>query len=103
LHVYGRYVVQGVALALDDHLEANAEAELLPLAWGTFNKLMEDAVSRVNGRLAVPPSAEKQVEAMLFALRPKGGGSIDPRAFRRAMKNALNLQKVPDTSSFVRN
>lgn len=28
LHVYGRYVVQGVALALDDHLEANAEAEL---------------------------------------------------------------------------
>lgn len=103
LHVYGRYVVEGVALALDDHLEANANAELLPLAWDTFRKLMEDAAKRANGRLTLSPTAEKQIEAMLFTLRPKGRGSIDPRAFRRALKNALNLQKVPDTSSFVRN
>lgn len=103
LHVYGRYVVEGVALTLDDHLEANAEGGILPLTWDSFRKLMEEAARRNDGRLTLSPTAEKQIEAMLFTLRPKGRGSIDPKGFRRALKNALNLQKVPDTSSFVRN
>lgn len=91
LHVYGRYVVEGVALTLDDHLEANADADILPLAWDTFRRMLEDSAKRANGSFTPSPTAEKQIEAMLFTLRPKGRGSIDVRAFRRALKNALNL------------
>ena len=100
LHVYGRYVAN-VDLALTDHFEAPFD-EKIPLSWKAFKEVIEDRAAAAGGKVEYPKTASEHVETMLFSMRPTGSISLDPRAFTRALKNALNLKTVPDASAFVR-
>ncbi|MFC5570811.1 SbcC/MukB-like Walker B domain-containing protein [Lysobacter yangpyeongensis] len=99
--IYGRYIAD-VALTIEDHLENAANGDVLPLSWPSFLAALEDKVKAAKGRLSLPKTAADHVESMLFRLRPTGASSTSPKAFVRAIKNALNLKTVKDASAFVR-
>lgn len=102
LLIYGRYIVPGVELTLEDHLELK-EDEPIPADWATFRQaLMRQA--KAAGQVAEVdfPSASRYVDALLFRLRAQSVRSVDRVGFAKAFKNAMNLKNIPDTSAFVR-
>ena len=99
--VHGLYLLPGVALALDEHLE-HVDGKELPLAWGTFR---DHAARRCKAVGEVPqlhPNAERFVRDLLLRLRAGPAANPDLNAYRKAFLNALNLQRVEDVDLFVR-
>lgn len=97
--VVGRYVINGVELAMADHLQAMNE-ETAPLPWSSFrSRLMERAkISGENPFYDDPSSFTKQI---LFALRGKNGQpSYD--AFIRAFRFALRMKFDKSVDQIVR-
>lgn len=103
IRIYGSYILPGVSLALDDHMEL-AGNDPLPASWPSFKVHVADLSK---GTAHTPDFFDRQrgsdfVEALLFRLRPNGTRGIDHAAFSKALKNALNLKDVVDASAFVR-
>lgn len=99
--VHGLYLLPGVALELDEHLERSNGKEL-PLAWPTFR---EHATRRCRDAGETPqlhPNAERFLRDLLLRLRAGPAASPDLNAYRKAFLNALNLQRVEDVDLFVR-
>ncbi|WP_449446004.1 ATP-binding protein [Thermomonas brevis] len=99
--VHGLYLLPGVALELDEHLERSNGKEL-PLAWATFR---EHATRRCKDAGETPqlhPNAERFLRDLLLRLRAGPAVSPDLNAYRKAFLNALNLQRVEDVDLFVR-
>lgn len=99
--VYGLYLVPGVALALDEHLERRDGREF-PLAWATFKELAARRCREANTGLELHTSSERFVKDLLFRLRAAPAAQPDVNAYRKAFQNALNLQRVEDVDLFVR-
>lgn len=98
--VVGRYVVNGIELAMADHLQS-IEGDLTPLPWKSFRtRLMERAkILGENPFYDDPSSFTKQV---LFALRGRNGQpSYD--AFIRAFRFALRMKFDKSVDHIVRN
>lgn len=97
--VLGRYVINGVELAMADHLQAIDDGTA-PLPWNSFrSRLMERAkISGENPLFEDPSSFTKQI---LFALRGKNGQpSYD--AFIRAFRFALRMKFDKSVDQIVR-
>lgn len=98
--VHGMYLLQNVALELDDHLETVGKQEM-PLEWSRFRELVAQRCKEAGGKAELHATSDRFVKDMLARLRP-GTTLLDPQAYRKAFQNALNLQRVTDVDLFVR-
>lgn len=101
--VYSQYIVPGVALSLDDHLERINGREL-PLAWAGFRELLARRCREagVGAGPELHAGSERFLKDLLLRLRAAPAGQPDVNAYRKAFQNALNLQRVEDVDLFVR-
>lgn len=98
--IYGWYLLPGVELGLDEHFEKR-DGKDIPLAWRDFATMVASRCKQAGTVATLPPSAERFVDDLLKRLRPPNAFA-DPSAYRKALRNALNLQKVDDVDLFVR-
>lgn len=98
--VHGMYLLQNVALTLDDHLEIVDKHEV-PLEWSRFRELIAQRCKDAGTKAELHTTSDRFVKDMLMRLRP-GTTMLDPQAYRKAFQNALNLQRVTDVDLFVR-
>ncbi|MBB3345533.1 SbcC/MukB-like Walker B domain-containing protein [Luteimonas sp. RC10] len=99
--LHGLYLLPGVALERDDHLERIKGREL-PLAWPTFRELAARRCREAGEKVELHTTSERFVRDLLFRLRAAPGVQPDLNAYRKAFQNALNLQRVEDVDLFVR-
>jgi hypothetical protein len=99
--IYGQYMLPGVVLELDDHLERSNGKEL-PLAWTAFRELIVRRCRDAGSKPELHPTSERFVRDLLFRLRAAPTAHPDLNAYRKAFQNALNLQRVEDVDLFVR-
>ncbi|TCO39900.1 SbcC/MukB-like Walker B domain-containing protein [Dokdonella fugitiva] len=98
---YGLYILPGVALELDDHVE-RVKGRELPLEWARFRELAASRCRAAGSGLETHASSERFVKDLLFRLRASPSAHPDVNAYRKAFQNALNLQRVEDVDLFVR-
>lgn len=99
--LYGQYLLPGVALDMDDHLEHGNGREL-PLDWAAFREQAVRLCRDAGSKLELHPTSERFVKDLLFRLRASPTAHPDVAAYRKAFQNALNLQRVEDVDLFVR-
>lgn len=99
--LHGLYLLPGVALELDDHLE-RIDGKELPLAWPTFREMASRRCKAAGESLELHTVAERFVKDLLYRLRATPSSAPDVNAYRKAFLNALNLQRVEDVDLFVR-
>ncbi|MFK3797138.1 SbcC/MukB-like Walker B domain-containing protein [Pseudomonas sp. NPDC088444] len=97
--VLGRYVVNGVELAMADHLQTT-DRGTTPLPWNSFrSRLMERA--KITGENPFYDDAASFTKQVLFSLRGKAGQpSYD--AFIRAFRFALRMKFDKSVDQIVR-
>jgi chromosome segregation protein len=98
--IYGWYLLPGVSLSLDAHLET-LQGKQTSLTWASFKAQATQLCKQAGAVPTLPSSPERFVDDLLKRVRPRTS-YIDPTAFRKAFRNALNLQKVDDVDLFVR-
>lgn len=98
---HGLYLLPGVALELDEHLE-QVKGKELPLAWNTFREHIARRCKDVGETPQLHPNAERFLRDLLLRLRASPAANPDLNAYRKAFLNALNLQRVEDVDLFVR-
>ena len=98
---HGLYLLPGVALELEDHIERIKGREL-PLEWSRFRELAGRRCREAGTSPEFHASGERFVRDLLTRLRASPGAHPDFHAFRKAFQNALNLQRVEDVDLFVR-
>lgn len=98
--VHGMYLLQNVALTLEDHLETIDNQEV-PLEWSRFRELVAQRCKEAGTKAELHATSDRFIKDMLLRLRP-GTTLLDPQAYRKAFQNALNLQRVTDVDLFVR-
>lgn len=97
--VLGRYIVPGVELTMQDHLELVDNQER-PRAWETFrHQLMER--SKVSGETPLYEDADRYIKASLLALRGSGGAP-STEAFKSAFRFALKMRFDKSIDRIVR-
>jgi len=99
--LHGLYLLPGVALELEDHVE-QVKGKELPLAWPTFREMAMRRCKEAGGKPELHTVAERFVKDLLLRLRASPGANPDVNAYRKAFLNALNLQRVEDVDLFVR-
>ncbi|WDS36888.1 SbcC/MukB-like Walker B domain-containing protein [Pseudoxanthomonas sp.] len=99
--VHGLYLLPGVALALEDHLE-RVDGKTLPLAWASFRELGARLCKQAGTKQELHTTSERFLKDLLFRLRASPTLHPDLGAYRKAFSNALNLQKHEDIDLFVR-
>jgi uncharacterized protein YPO0396 len=99
--VHGLYLLPGVALELDEHLE-RIKGKELPMAWPTFREHATRRCKEAGSSLQLHATGERFVRDLLLRLRAGPSASPDLNAYRKAFLNALNLQRVEDVDLFVR-
>jgi chromosome segregation protein len=99
--VHGLYLLPGVALELDEHLE-RINGKELPLAWNTFREHVTRRCKEAGETPQLHPNAERFLRDLLLRLRAGPSVTPDLNAYRKAFLNALNLQRVEDVDLFVR-
>ena len=98
---HGLYLLPGVALELDEHLE-RIKGKDLPLEWSRFRELAVRRCRQAGSAPEFHASGERFVKDLLSRLRASPGSAPDFNAYRKAFQNALNLQRVEDVDLFVR-
>lgn len=99
--LHGLYLLPGVALELDDHLEL-VDGRQLPLEWSTFRERVARQCKDAGSRAELHTGSDRFVKDLLHRLRPGPTSFLDATAYRKAFQNALNLQRVNDIDLFVR-
>ena len=99
----GRYVLPGVALTLDGHLEPGSDREGgLPLRWSDFQAAARKLCDKAGTVALFPPLPEKYIDEMLHALSSRHR-SINKRDFVNAFRKSLTLRGIDSVNDFVRN
>jgi chromosome segregation protein len=99
--LHGLYLLPGVALTLDDHLE-RLKGKELPQAWPAFRELIVRRCHEAGTKAELHTASERFVKDLLFRLRAAPSAHPDLQAYRKAFQNALNLQKQEDIDLWVR-
>jgi len=97
--VRGRYIVPGVELSMQDHLDiVNNEAQ--PRTWETFRHQLVER-SKMTGIDPLHPDSERYIKSALYLLRGSGGvPSFE--AFKSAFKFALRMRFDKSVDHIVR-
>lgn len=98
--VRGRYIVPGVELAMQDHLEIVDNQER-PRAWETFRHQLVER-SKVSGEDPFFTDSERYIKAALLALRGSSGAPSF-EAFKSAFRFALRMRFDKSVDNIVRN
>jgi DNA repair exonuclease SbcCD ATPase subunit len=98
---YGMYILPGVALGLDEHIE-RVKGRELPLEWSRFRELIARRCREAGTGPELHTASERFIKDLLFRLRAAPTAHPDIAAYRKAFQNALNLQRVEDVDLFVR-
>ncbi len=99
--LHGLYLLPGVALELEHHLERIKDKEL-PHAWPAFRELILRRCREAGTQAELHTASERFVKDLLFRLRGAPSAHPDINAYRKAFQNALNLQKQEDIDLWVR-
>ena len=99
--VHGLFLLPGVALTLDQHLEHGKGREL-PRAWNDFREQAAKLCKQAGETAEFPSTGERFLKELLLRLRASSTATPDLNAYRKAFLNALNLQRVEDVDLFVR-
>ncbi len=99
--VHGLFLLPGVALTLDQHLEHSKGREL-PRAWNDFRERAAKLCKQAGEAAEFPSTGERFLKELLLRLRASSTATPDLNAYRKAFLNALNLQRVEDVDLFVR-
>ncbi len=97
----GLYILPGVALELQDHLEM-VDGEELPRTWPAFRESITRACKAKGEVPILETRSERFVRELLFRMRPAGSSGNDLNGYRKALRNALNLKNQDDIDLFVR-
>jgi DNA repair exonuclease SbcCD ATPase subunit len=98
--VRGRYIVPGIELAMQDHLEV-VDNEERPRAWETFRHQLIER-SKVSGEDPLFSDSERYIKAALLALRGSGGAPTI-EAFKSAFRFGLRMRFDKSVDNIVRN
>lgn len=98
--VRGRYILPGIELSMNDHLEIVGNQER-PRAWETFRHNLIER-SKMFGEDPLYPDSERFVQASLLALRGSGGAP-SMEAFKSAFRFALRMRFDKTVDKIVRN
>lgn len=98
--VRGRYILPGIELSMDDHLET-IEKQERPRSWETFrHNLLERA--KMTGEDPFFSDSERYIKSALYALRGSNGvPSLE--IFKNAFRFALKMRFDKSVDSIVRN
>ena len=99
--VLGLYVLPGVALTLDDHLEDVGESGKAPLDWSVFEAKARD-LAKVAGRTPTfTPKPETYIAELLHSIQDSDL-HINSRRYIRALSHSINLKHVSSVGDFLR-
>lgn len=99
--VLGLYVLPGLALTLDDHLEDLGERGKAPLDWPVFEAKARH-LSKVVGRTpTITPKPETYIAELLHSIQDSDL-HINARRYIRALSHSINLKHVSSVGDFLR-
>lgn len=98
--VKGLYVLPGVELRLQDHMEA-ADGETVPLHWKDFEQELRRKSNAAGRTPVITDKTDAYIREMLHSLQPKAK-HINPRDFMKAFKKSVTLRDIESVNDFVR-
>lgn len=98
--VNGLYVLPGVELTLDDHIEISG-ADRLPLPWTDFIQRARRHAQRVGLTPSIQGSPETYIRELLHLLQPRSR-HMASTAFLKAFKNSMRLRDIESVDEYVR-
>lgn len=99
--VLGLYVLPGVALGLDDHLEDLGERGKAPLDWPVFEAKARDLSKQVGRTPTITSKPETYIAELLHSIQDSDL-HINARRYIRALSHSINLKHVSSVGDFLR-
>lgn len=99
--VLGLYVLPGVMLTLDHHLEDFAAQGKAPMDWDLFAAQARQMASKAGRPPTITKKPETYLEELLHHLSDQKKG-IDPRKFLKALRQSLKLKDIQSVNDFLR-
>lgn len=98
--VKGLYVLPGIELSLDDHIETIND-DTIPLLWKDFEHSLYRKCVAAGRTPEITDKTETYIKEMLFALQPRAK-RINPREFMKAFRKSVTLRDIESVNEFVR-
>lgn len=99
--VLGLYVVPGVELQQDDHLESRGTEGRAPMDWPQFEALIRSKAIGVGLTPTITTKPETYLSELLHSIQDPER-QIDRNQFLRALKHSINLKQVDSVGVFLR-
>ena len=99
--VMGLFVLPGVALSLEDHLEDKGAHGKAPLDWQVFEAQARSRCAKAGRTATITSKPETYLNELLHSIQDVRQ-QIDPRRFLRALGHSINLKQVSSVGEFLR-
>ncbi len=100
--VLGLFVLPGVDLTLEDHLEVVGTAGArAPVDWDQFEALIRSRAKAAGLTPTITTKPEHYMEELLHSIQDPGS-SINRDQFMRSFKHSINLKQVESVDAFLR-
>ena len=99
--ILGLYVLPGVAVTLDDHLEDLGERGKAPLDWPVFEAKARDLSKLVGRTPTITSKPETYIAELLHSIQDSDL-HINARRYIRALSHSINLKHVSSVGDFLR-
>lgn len=99
--VLGLFVLPGVMLTLDHHLEDLSVQGKAPMDWDLFAAQARQMSSKAGRTPTITKKPETYLEELLHHLSDQKKG-IDPRKFLKALRQSLKLKDIQSVNDFLR-
>ncbi len=96
--VLGLYVLPGVALKLQDHLEDLGDRGKAPIEWELFQANARREARAAGAEATITPHPEAYIRELLHNIQQ----GVDMRKFLRAFGHSINLKAVSSVGDFLR-
>lgn len=99
--VLGLFVLPGVMLTLEHHLEDVGASGKAPMDWDLFAAQSRQMASKAGRTPTITKKPETYLEELLHQLSDQKK-AIDPRKFLKALKQSLKLKDIQSVNDFLR-
>jgi chromosome segregation protein len=101
--VLGRYVIPGIAINLDEHIETSEDGSLSPEKWGYFEQKIRAKKSITGRTTVICETAEEYIRELFHNVQDSSKSrDVDVNQFIRAFKQSINLKSVDSIDAFLR-